>query len=161
MASLYEWFLHYLKQKDLHFGHIKEIKHLKKDFFFVLKVKKGEESHEFGYVSQTTTGDVDVDSIIKYFHEEKPNHPKLQFSYIALLNSDKNFKFLNENWDKLLEFKFLKVYFVNPSTEMKVWAVSPFSHNFVGGSKKALKVFFDDLGEIKDSDLKKLEKETL
>lgn len=161
MVSLYDWFLHYLKQKDLHFGHIKEIKPVKKDFFFVLKVKKGEDSHEFGYVNSDAAKNPEIDEIISVFEDEKSKHANLQFSYIALFNTDENLKYLNAAWEKLLKFKFLKVYFVNPYSDLRIWALNPYSHNFIGGTKKALKVFFDDLGEIKETEIKKFEKDSL
>ena len=49
---------------------------------------------------------------------------------IITLNNIANIRFATGNWKKLIDFKFLKLYFINPfSSSDKVWIICPYVHD--------------------------------
>lgn len=49
---------------------------------------------------------------------------------IFTLNNFANIRFVVSEWKRLIEFKFLNIYFINPfSSADKVWAINPYVHN--------------------------------
>ena len=49
---------------------------------------------------------------------------------IFTLNNAANVRFVVTEWRNLVEFKFLRIYFINPfSSADKVWAISPYIHD--------------------------------
>jgi len=52
------------------------------------------------------------------------------FIGIFTLNNPSNIRFIVTEWKKLIEFKFLSIFFINPlSSTEKVWAISPYIHD--------------------------------
>jgi len=52
------------------------------------------------------------------------------FTGIFTLNNPSNIRFVVTEWKKLIEFKFLSIFFINPfSAADKVWAISPYIHD--------------------------------
>ncbi|MBI2650851.1 hypothetical protein HYX01_00055 [Candidatus Woesearchaeota archaeon] len=52
-------------------------------------------------------------------------------SYIGIitLNNLKNINFVIVNWERLISFRFLSIYFINPFSQLdKVWAICPNIH---------------------------------
>ena len=46
---------------------------------------------------------------------------------IITLNTSSNISFVVNNWEKLIKFKFLSIYFINPySKRDKVWILVPY-----------------------------------
>jgi hypothetical protein len=158
MATLCDWFLHYLKQKDLHFGLIKEVNRLDDSSFILKKSKRGEESFEFCYVFNSIDK-INLDLAFSRYSTEFAKNSKLSFSNLAVFNTSSNFKTVDSKWDSYLEHKLLKIFMVNPFSELKVWAVNPYSHNLINGTRKSFKSFLDELGYCSDSCQDKLSKE--
>ena len=49
---------------------------------------------------------------------------------VITLNNATNIKFVVSNWKKLVNFKFLSIYFINPfSSSDKVWIIRPYIHD--------------------------------
>ncbi len=49
---------------------------------------------------------------------------------VIILNNPANIRFIVKHWDKLANFRFLSIYFVNPfSDSEKVWAIIPHVHD--------------------------------
>ena len=52
------------------------------------------------------------------------------FIGIFTLNNPSNIRFIVTEWKKLIEFKFLSIFFINPfSPAEKAWAISPYIHD--------------------------------
>jgi len=153
MKNLKDWFLHHIKQKDLHFNHIKEIVSLDDSSFFILKIKKNVENYEFGFVNNDFDSFVDFKIIEKKFLEENKKNNLLNFSYVVFFSSKMAMQFIENNWNNLIKYKLLKVYFVNPLSQLKVWAFSPYSHDFIQGTKKSLYQSLSELGHVKNKNI--------
>lgn len=159
MKTLLDWFVHHIKQKDLHFNHIKEVKILDDSSFFIFKIKKLEEHHEFGFVNNNLNEFVNFLDVEDKFKLEKSKDSLLEFSYIVFFSSKAALEFIELNWALLIKYKKLKVYFVNPVSIQKTWAFSPYSHDFIQGTMKSLKQSLVELGFVKASTSKALDLE--
>lgn len=150
MKTLLDWFVHHIKQKDLHFNHIKEVKILDDSSFFIFKIKKQEEFHEFGFVNNYLLDFVNFSIVEDKFKFEKDKDTLLEFSYIVFFSSKNALEFIELNWPSLIKYRKLKVYFVNPNSIQKTWAFSPYSHDFIQGTMKSLKQSLVELGFVKN-----------
>lgn len=103
------------------------------DIFNILKNPKG----IFGILRKTSgfSGKPEIrkseflssPKIAKRFSSEIKNEDYIGF---ITLNNMANIKFVVSNWDKLIKFKFLSIYFINPfSTSDKVWIIRPYIHD--------------------------------
>ena len=76
---------------------------------------------------------------------------------IVTLNSKNNFKFLIENWNKLIKFEKLILFFVNPFSEPdKKWFISPYMHNKIcdkDSFKLGLKTMFGTVETITEKEI--------
>ena len=60
-----------------------------------------------------------------------------------------------DNWDKLIDFKFLSVYFVNPWSSLdKKWVIYPYTHNRIADEdslETGLKSMFEMIEPLTES----------
>ncbi|MBN2881627.1 hypothetical protein JXM83_06280 [Candidatus Woesearchaeota archaeon] len=156
MAELIDWFMHYLKQKDLHYNGIKGLEKLSDNTFSVEKSKLGKVTKEFGF-SEQSLDSCDFDAIVELFNSKQKED--FIISHLVFYNTAYHQKVIFDNWKKLVVFRNLKVFFVNPGSIQKLWAFCPFSHDLVGGTAKGLKVLSADVSNFSSKDLTKLKSE--
>jgi hypothetical protein len=116
-SFLVNWSIRYLENKDSIRREIVNIEKSKDDSDFAIKYKD-----KVKYCLIAPILDNGIFSNIK-----SENHYG-----IFTLNNPINIRFVVSNWKKLVDFKFLNIYFVNPfSSSDKVWIVSPYIHEKV------------------------------
>jgi hypothetical protein len=109
-----DWSIRFLENKDAIKGEI-------------VKVEKGKEG--YGFI-------INYKDQIKYFIVKlilgKGVFDKIKndkYHGIFTLNNPENIRFVVSNWDRLIGFKFLNIYFVNPfSKSDKSWTLCPYIH---------------------------------
>jgi len=76
---------------------------------------------------------------------------------VVMLNTSKNFEIMAENWDKLIKFRSLTLYFVNPFSELdKKWVINPYVHSRIcdeNSLKIGLKSMFDMVDPLTDQEI--------
>jgi len=80
-------------------------------------------------------------------------------SVIIVLNGSSNISFVCSNWKRLVEFRFLSIYFVNPHSNLdKVWILNPYIHNKIcdkSSLESGLKSMSDMVDPINYAEMKK------
>lgn len=78
---------------------------------------------------------------------------------IFTLNNMANIRFVVSEWRKLIDFKFLSIYFINPFSNLdKVWTVYPYTHSKIC-DKSSLGLGLRSMAEMVDMiDIKGLSK---
>ena len=70
------------------------------------------------------------------------------FIGIFTLNNPSNIRFIVTEWKKLIEFKFLSIFFINPfSPAEKAWAISPYIHDRIC-DKSSLELGLKSMAEM-------------
>jgi hypothetical protein len=116
---LVDWTVDFLKNKDLMLRRIEDISKNKGGYDVYVKYKDKEQN----IVVMPTVED--ADALLSRFNEN--GHFGL-----VLLNTNNNFRFLIKNWERLLKFRNLCIYFVNPFSSLdKKWIIYPYTHNNV------------------------------
>ena len=132
-SYLVEWSISYFKNRDLIFKKIESVEKSKGGFDFNIKFKDKE---QFFIVKLI----VDNDKFLERFDSEK------HFG-LVVANTKSNFDFVIKNWDKLVKFKHLCVYFFNPFSKLdKKWIVCPYTHNNIcekDALEKGIKSMFE------------------
>jgi len=76
---------------------------------------------------------------------------------IVTLNSKENFDFLIKNWNKLIKFEKLTIFFINPFSELDTkWFVSPYVHDRICDNdslKLGLKTMFETVETITEKEI--------
>lgn len=144
---LVEWIKRHLKNKDVMTGSIENIEDNKDGFDVYVKHKDKEQFIVAVPVIEN------IDDIISKFKDKKCYYS------IVTFNNHKNFKQLVSNWDKLAEFQFLNMFFVNPfSSQDNRWIIYPYTHNRIcdkASLEKGLKSMFDMVDSISEEEIKK------
>jgi len=138
-SVLQEWIINFIKSRDAVFRKLISIEQNKENFDVFVKYKDKDR-----YISiKPIIGN--IDNIIEKLSEDK--HYGL-----VILNTKDNFNKITENWEKLVKFKHLCIYFVNPfSTLDKKWIIFPHTHNRIcdeSSLKTGLKSVFDMVDPI-------------
>ena len=70
------------------------------------------------------------------------------FTGIFTLNNPSNIRFIVTEWKKMIESKFLSIFFINPlSSAEKVWAIGPYIHDKVC-DKSSLELGLKSMAEM-------------
>ncbi len=116
-AYMIEWALNFVKNKDVVAKKIEKIENGKGGFDLYVKYKDKE---QYFIIMPKIT---DINSVLQRINNNA------HFS-IVTLNSKENFNVLQNNWNKLVNFKFLNIIFANPfSNTDKKWTIFPYTHN--------------------------------
>jgi len=79
---------------------------------------------------------------------------------LIVFNTKENFDIIIENWDKLIKFNFLTIYFVNPFSSLdKKWIINPSVHHKIcdeSSLKLGLKSMFESVDVITEKEIDKL-----
>ena len=122
-SFLVDWTISFIKNKDVISKKIEKIENGKDGFDLYIKYKDRE---QYFIIAENI---IDIDSIIKKINND------FYFS-IVTLNSKENFDSVLKNWNKLINFKFLNIIFVNPFSELdKKWIIFPHTHNKISDEK--------------------------
>ena len=131
---LKDWIIHFIKNRDMVFRKVISIDVNKKGFDIIVKYKGKEQFFLVEPVIQ------DIDNMIGKLDKDG-NYA------LVVFNTAENFNMVVEKWDKLIEFKSLKMYFVNPFSNLdKKWIISPFTHHRIcdeSSLKTGLKSMFE------------------
>lgn len=145
-SYLLDWTINLIKNQDILTKKINEIKRNENDFDFSVEYKDANETFFI------------VKPSIKHIDEvlEKVNKD-LHFRIITLNNKD-NLDIVINNWKKLIEYKFLSVYFINPFSQLdKKWIIYPHTHHKIcdeSSLELGLKSMFDMVEQINEEQLK-------
>ncbi len=76
---------------------------------------------------------------------------------LVTLNTKANFKAISDGWDRLVGFKNLTIYSVNPFSALdKKWIICPYTHKKIcdeGSLHKGLKSMFDMVEPLNEKDI--------
>lgn len=141
---LVQWTISFIKNKDIISKKIEKIENGKDGFDLYVKYKDREQY--FIIVPNI----VDIDSIIQKINNDS-------YFSIVTLNSKENFHNILKNWNKLINFEFLNIIFVNPFSEMdKKWIIFPHTHHKIcdeSSLENGLKSMFDMVEPIEEQQL--------
>ena len=115
-SFLVEWTINFVKNKDIVSKKIERIESGKEGFDLHIKYKDRE---QYFIIAPNISG---IDSIIQRLNNNS-------YFSIVKLNSRENFNVILKNWNKMVNFKFLNIIFVNPFSGLdKKWIVFPYTH---------------------------------
>ena len=116
-SFLADWSIRFLKNKDSIKKEIVDIEKNKNGFDFTINYKDKTKYFIIRPILQN-----DMFDKIKW--EE--------YFGIITLNNFVNIRFVVSNWKKIVDFKFLNIYFANPfSSSDKIWTINPYTHDKV------------------------------
>lgn len=143
-SFLVEWAMHFIKNKDIISKKIEKIENGKDGFDIYVKYKDREQY----FIIAPAIADIDL--IIERLNNN------FYFS-IVTLNSRGNFEIILKNWNKLVNFKFLNIIFVNPFSELdKRWVVFPHTHHKIcdeSSLENGLRAMFEMVEPIEEQQL--------
>ncbi|MBW2964558.1 hypothetical protein KY363_03790 [Candidatus Woesearchaeota archaeon] len=114
---LMDWFVRYMKNRDLVFRKISEI--TEEENKVIVHQKDGKQIHN--YVEPFPE---DVLATVKAIPEQEKG--------LVMFNSAENFSSMMKSWKELAEINNLSIYFVNPFSKLdKRWIVKPYIHGRV------------------------------
>jgi len=121
--ALTDWAINLIKSKDAITNSLQNIEKNKEEFDVKATYSNKEEF-------------IIVEPFIKNTEEIIAKLQKDRYITIFVMNSYDNFKFLIDNWKKLIDFPKLTIYFVNMFSHTdKKWAIKPYLHNLVTDDK--------------------------
>lgn len=131
-AFLLDWAINYIKNRDLLTKNIENIEKNKNGFNVNFKDKK-----QYFIVKPFIDN---VGEIINKINKEE------HFS-LVVFNTKKNFEAVADNWDILIEFENLSIYFANPFSKLdRKWIIYPYTHHQIGDSaslERGLRTMFE------------------
>ena len=111
-SFLVDWSIRFLENKDV----------IRKEIVNIEKDKNNFTIHYKDKLGRFFVEPVLRDDIFKIKNED--------YIVFITLNNMANIKFVVSNWTKLIKFKFLSIYFINPcSSSDKVWIIRPYIHD--------------------------------
>jgi len=142
---LAEWFIRYIKNRDLYFKRIKDI--AQKDGLVIVEEKTRTVQYQIISFAQDLKGPA-VDM------KEEEHYG------IVLYNTEENFKALLSAWAELSKVKNLIVYFINPFSKLdKQWVIYPHTHNRITEKeslKTGLRTMFETVEATSKEEIKKI-----
>ncbi len=143
-SYLVEWTINFIKNKDIVSKKIENIENGKEGFDLYIKYKDRE---QYFLVTQNI---VDFDLILQKINNNT-------YVSIVTLNSKENFDSLVKNWNRLINFKYLNIIFVNPFSQLdKKWIIFPYTHHKICDEpslKNGLRSMFEMVEPIDEQQL--------
>ena len=143
-SFLVKWAVDFVKNKDIVAKKIEHIENGKGGFDLYIKYKDRDQY----FIIQANVSN--IDSIIQRLNNEN-------YFTIVTLNSKINFDVVCNNWNKIVQFKFLSIIFMNPFSETdKKWMIFPHTHNKIcdeSSLKTGLKAMFEAVEPIEEEQL--------
>ncbi len=145
-SYLLDWTINLVKNQDILTKKINGIKRNENDFDFSVKYK--DENETFFIVKPSIEG---IDKVLEKINED------LHFRIITLNNKD-NLDIMINNYKKLIEYKFLSIYFINPFSQLdKKWVICPYTHHKIcdeSSLQLGFKSMFEMVEPINEEQLK-------
>lgn len=145
--ALVDWIKNHLKNRDIMTKGIEDIKDKEQGFDVYVKFKDKEQFIIAVPIIEDLAG------ILSRLKDKEAYYTIITF------NNRNNFKEIVSNWDKLAEFKFLNMFFINPFSNMDTrWIIYPYTHNKIcdkDSLEKGLKSMFDMVEPISEEAIKK------
>lgn len=130
---LKEWYIKYRENRDIILKKIESIIDNKTH----ISIKNKDNSEEVAIIHEDITSIVEL---LKPFNKEK-------HIITVVLNKKAHIELLLKEWDKLIEYTYLTIIFVNPhSSEEKKWLIKPAVHNKIT-EKSALRSGIQSIAE--------------
>ena len=143
---LIDWAVNHFKQRDIMSRSIESIEKNKDGFDVYVKFKDKE---QFVIVAPIID---DIDGMLSKFKDKEGNYSIITF------NGRRNFKEIVNNWNKLIDFRLLSIFFVNPFSSLdKRWIIYPHTHDKIcdkDSLEKGLKAMFDMVEPLSEEDVK-------
>ena len=144
---LIDWIKGFLKNRDVMTRSIEKIEDNKNGFDVYVKHKDKEQF----IIALPIIGSIDG-MLSKLKNKEG-------YYTIVTFNNRKNFNAIVSSWDKLIEFKFLSIFFVNPFSQLdKRWIIFPYTHSKIcdkSSLEKGLKTMFEMVNPISEEMIEK------
>lgn len=143
---LIEWIIVYIKNRDIITKNLENIERIN----ISVKVRYRDKEQTFIVYPFLT----DFEEIIG----------RINNGNIALvtLNSKENLAKIVENWDKIKDFQYFSIYFVNPFSETDTkWIIHPYTHHKICDEDSleiGLKSMFEAVEPVTEQTLKKIKK---
>jgi len=148
-SFLVEWTINFVKNKDIVSKKIEYIENGKDGFDLYVKYK---DRAQYFIITPKI---IDADDIIRKINNFAQS--KIIYFSIVTLNSKENFDVIVKNWNKLINFKFLSIIFVNPFSGLdKKWIIFPHTHHKIcdeASLENGLKSMFDAVEPIEEKQL--------
>ena len=146
-SYLSDWMINFVKNRDILAKQINKIEKSKDNIVdFSVKYKDGKELY---FIIKPLIDD--IDKILKKINKDS-------YTSIITLNNKNNLDVVVKNWKKLIEYKFLSIYFINPFSESdKKWVIYPYTHNKISDENSlelGLKSMFEMVEQISEEQLK-------
>lgn len=130
---LKEWYIKYRENRDIILRKIESIIDNKTH----ISIKNKNNSEEVAIIHEDISSIVEL---LKPFNKEK-------HIITVVLNKKAHIELLLKEWDKLIEYNYLTIIFVNPhSSEEKKWLIKPAVHNKIT-EKSALRSGIQSIAE--------------
>lgn len=143
-SFLIEWTVNFIRNKDLVARKIEKIENGQSGSGFYDIYVKYKDREQFFIIMPKIT---DLNGLLQKLNNNS------HFTIVAL-NSRENFDEAVRNWDRLVNFKFLSLIFVNPFSELdKKWIVYPYTHHRISDEaslKTGLRAMFDMVEPIEE-----------
>jgi hypothetical protein len=144
---LLDWFVRYMKNRDIAFRRIANISEEGNKVF--IEQKDGKKTY---YIVEPFPED--YTKALETVKEDSKG--------LVVYNSSRNFELLLSGWKKIAEIKSLTIYFVNPFSKTdKRWIITPHTHNLISDSaslKLGLKAMYDMVEPITPEEVAELTK---
>ena len=144
---LLEWTINFIKNKDIISKKNEYIENGKEGFDLYVKYRDRE---QYFVIDANIT---DINPIIRKISGIN----NAAYFSIVTLSSKENFEVILKNWNKLINFKFLNIIFVNPFSELdKKWIVFPHTHHKIcdeSSLENGLKAMFSMVEPIDEQQL--------
>ncbi len=139
-SYLADWTTIFLKNRDLSFRKIDSVGQDSGEADFVVNYREGRKQHFF--VFETLDG---IEKFLSKFNAD--SHVG-----IAAINSRDNFGIIIAKWVRLVQYKNLSIYLINPFSSLeKKWILHPYTHDKItepSSLKAGLKALFDTVEPI-------------
>ncbi|MBI3035854.1 hypothetical protein HYY71_06045 [Candidatus Woesearchaeota archaeon] len=143
-SFLVNWTVNFIKNKDVISKKIEKIENGKDGFDLYVKYKDRE---QYFIIAANIA---DIDSIIQRINNNN-------YFSIVTINSKGNFYAVIKSWNKLVNFRFLNIIFVNPFSELdKKWIIFPHTHHKIcdeSSLENGLKSMFGMVEPIEEQQL--------
>jgi hypothetical protein len=100
-----------------------------------------------------------VEPFIKDFQDLKTKINKKDHTFIITFNSIENFNQLLTNWNRLINYENLTIYFINTFSKSDIkWIIKPYMHNKIADQKSlktGLKSMFEMVEEVTKQEIEK------
>lgn len=145
-SILLEWVEDYVKNKDLLIKNIENIEKGGKGFDLIVNFKDKKQH----FIVKPFIDN--IGSVITKMNKE-------DYFSLVMFNTKENFKAIVDNWDILIEFRNLSIYFVNPFSQLdKRWIIHPYTHHKISEESSletGLKAMFEIVDSISKEELSK------